>query len=282
MNTALLTPEAPMLVIGCGNMGRALVEGWRASGIDAEALLVVDRNNDKLHDLQSRLGVPGFLSLSELPTTFTPAVILLATKPAGLADAMTQLTGRNMSPPPLVLSVAAGKNLAFYESHLWPATPVVRIMPNTPVTVMEGVSACIGNARVTDKQKHLVHTLMEAVGMVAWIADESRMHQATALSGSGPAYIFYIIECLIEGAIAEGMDEDQARALAIQTVRGAAGMAAVTHNPISQLRKEVTSPGGTTQAALNVLMEAEDSAIKRLIRAALKAAAARSEELSKK
>lgn len=275
------TSESPLLVIGCGNMGRALVEGWRASGIGPEAVLVVDRNRDKLHDLQVRLGIAGFLSLKEIPTTFTPAAILFATKPSGLADAMKELTQRVMRPLPLVMSVAAGKSLAFYGEHLWPSTPVIRIMPNTPVSVREGVSACIGNQHVTTLHRTLLTNLMEAVGLVAWMEEESQMHLVTALSGSGPAYLFYFIECLITAAVKEGMDEQTATALAIQTIKGAALMATDIHTPISQLRKDVTSPNGTTEAALKVLMGAGHNALQSMIHQAMQAAAVRSEELSK-
>ncbi len=278
----LFSPDAPLILIGCGHMGQALVEGWRHAGVPADCLLVIDRNRDKLHALHTRLGISGFLSMNEWPASLLPAAIMLATKPAGLADLLAQLSARNLSRPPLILSVAAGKMLAFYEERLWPQTPVARVMPNTPATAREGMSICIGNDQVSETHRRLISTLMEAVGKVLWLDDEQQMHAATALAGSGPAYLFYLLECLIEAGMAEGLREEQARQLAVQTMKGAACLVEQSGEPISQLRNNVTSPGGTTAAALDVLMrDTAQTSLSALINEALGAAVQRSIALSR-
>jgi pyrroline-5-carboxylate reductase len=179
-----------------------------------------------------------------------------------------------------VISIAAGMPLASYEQGLWQHPAVVRVMPNTPATVREGMSVCIGNAFVSDTHRRQVSLLLEAIGQVIWLDDESQMHAATALSGSGPAYLFYLLECLIEAGIANGLREEQARLLAIQTMCGTAALAAQSSETISQLRDNVTSPGGTTAAALAVLMKQDVHSLKPLVKDALAAAVARSIALS--
>jgi pyrroline-5-carboxylate reductase len=219
-------------------------------------------------------------TLDALPSGITPSMIALATKPNHLSDVLTALNETFVAAAPLIFSVAAGKPLSFYASHLWDDASIIRVMPNTPAMIGEGMSVCIGNAHVSQNETDLIDQLMRTVGDVLWITDESQMDAVTALSGSGPAYLFYFLECLIEGAQKIGLNESQAIQLAKQTMLGAARLAKAETSPISQLRNNVTSPNGTTHAALQVLMGKASGDFKQIIAEALQAAQTRSIELA--
>ena len=185
----------------------------------------------------------------------------------------------NTSKDALILSIAAGQSLAALESFFAAGQPVVRSMPNTPAAIGKGVSAAITNRHVSDKQKAMASRLLEASGTVSWIADESLMDAITALSGSGPAYVFYLIEALAKAGETIGLDPQLSMSLARQTVIGSAALAEDSCDiPAEILRKNVTSPGGTTEAALKILMDGEFQA---LLNEALKAAKDRGIELGK-
>ncbi len=178
----------------------------------------------------------------------------------------------------MILSIAAGKTLAQLEAGLSARAAVVRAMPNTPAAIGQGISALVANSAVTPAQRALCEELLAAVGATAWLDDERDMDAVTAVSGSGPAYVFLLIECLERAGVEAGLTPELARRLALATVAGAGAYAAASAEPAAELRRRVTSPGGTTQAALEVL--GAERGLADLISRAVRAAATRSRELS--
>jgi pyrroline-5-carboxylate reductase len=263
-----------ILLIGYGNMGRALAEGWLARGREAHSIRVID----PAAAARSAAGDRGFAAapIYTPDPGFTPDVVLLAVKPGQLQDSLRGL--ETLAPCPVFLSVAAGKPIASLTKLLG-AAPVVRAMPNTPAAIGQGMTALCPNEVVTSAQRALCEELLGAVGATAWVEDEALMDAVTALSGSGPAYVFLLIESLIAAGESLGLSPELARQLAGQTVAGAGAYAVAAGVPAAELRRRVTSPGGTTAAALAVLM-APDGGLPSLIRAALERAATRSRELS--
>lgn len=252
-------------------MGGALARGFRASGLAAGAITIVEPGAEKCRDFAAE-GFSVATSLDALSASYQPDVTLLAIKPQGFDTLAPALSAFYQARPAhLFLSILAGTTLARLASALGADAPIVRVMPNTPALIGEGVSACIASASVSGEQRVSTTSLLSSVGSVVWLDDESQIDVATAISGSGPAYMFHVLECLIDAATARGLPEDVARGLAIATMRGSSGLALQSPAPLNALRKNVTSPGGTTEAALSVLMpalpalfaEAADAAIAR-------------------
>ncbi len=257
-----------LVLLGCGKMGGALLKGWLAGGLPAGAVHVIEPNpSDWLQATGATLNSP-------LPEA--PAVALVAVKPQMMGAALPSLValggGRT-----LVLSIAAGTPLSAFEAAFGPGTPVVRAMPNTPAAVGRGITAIIGNAQATPSHMALAESLLSAVGEVVRLDSEAQMNAVTAVSGSGPANVFHRIEALAAAGEAEGLSADLSRRLARATVAGAGALAQETGTDPAQLRRDVTSPNGTTQAGLEVLMAEMPDLIRRTVRAA----AARSEELGR-
>jgi pyrroline-5-carboxylate reductase len=265
----MLSSETPLLVIGGGNMAQAMIAGWLESTfLRPDELVVIDRHPEKTEAMRTRWPFTTVTSADEV-SDLAPAIIMLAVKPYAIAELLPLLKERYGLYRPLITSVAAGLSIASYEAGLWEDAAVCRIMPNTPSAVKEGMSVAAFNAHCGNAHRHWAQEACRAFGAYAAI-DESQMHLATAVSGSGPAYIFYLMEQMIACATARGMDETTARQLVTQTVRGAATFAQHSPLEISQLRTNVTSPGGTTQAGLEQLMvEAFDSLIEKTIDAAM-------------
>jgi pyrroline-5-carboxylate reductase len=256
-------------------MGQALVRGWLARGRDAASIQVVDTA------IAARAGAATLgLAASERVGTAGPGaapdVVVLAVKPNQLAAALAELAPRARES--VFLSIAAGKTLAQLEAGLGAGAAVVRAMPNTPAAIGQGITALVANSAVAPAQRLLCEQLLAAVGVTAWLADERDMDAVTAVSGSGPAYVFLLIECLERAAVEEGLAPELARRLALATVAGAGAYAAASTEPAVELRRRVTSPGGTTQAALDVL--GSEHGLADLIERAVHAAAKRSRELS--
>lgn len=204
--------------------------------------------------------------------------VILAVKPQVMAEICARIAPLTRNET-LFLSIAAGQSIATLEAHLGGARPVIRAMPNTPAAVGKGMSVCVANARVSEEQQALASQLLKTVGRVEWLKDESLMDAVTALSGSGPAYVFYLIEMLAESGRKLGLPEDMAMTLARQTVIGAAALGeSESATTAATLRQNVTSPGGTTEAALKILMNGQAQA---LFDDALRAARDRSRELGK-
>lgn len=260
-------------LLGCGRMGSALLDGWLARGLPLAAVHVIEPNpSDRLRALVRR----GLHLNDRLPDD--PSVVLIAVKPQMMGAALPQVASFGNRPGTLVLTVAAGTRIAAYEAALGAATPVVRAMPNTPAAVGRGITAIVGNAAVGPAQMDLAEALMSAVGAVVRLPGEHLMDAVTAVSGSGPAYVFHLIEALAAAGEAEGLPPDLAMRLARATVTGAGELAHRAPDSAAELRIAVTSPGGTTAAALAVLMDPE-TGFPALLRRAVAAAAARGREL---
>lgn len=266
-----------VLLVGCGNMGYAMLSGWLASGKLATSETLVVEPNEDLRNRAAKLGSTVAASNAELPADIAPELIVIAVKPQVIrevVDGYARFAGTST-----FVSIAAGTGVATFMDLLGPRAAVVRCMPNTPAAIGKGMMVVFSNANVSGKAKAFVNDLLSASGEVATIADEGLMDAVTAVSGSGPAYIFHFIECLTAAAETAGLPTDTAKLLAMQTVYGSAALAAESREDPAVLRKQVTSPNGTTAAALAVLMGGDR--LKNLLGEAVEAARARSEELGK-
>jgi pyrroline-5-carboxylate reductase len=266
----------PILFLGAGKMGGALLSGLLSRGVRARDLLIQDPSpppeTGKLIARHSLRTAQSFDTLER-----TPAVILAAVKPQVMDEVFRSAVGL-AGPDTLTLSIAAGRTIASFEKFLHSGAAVVRAMPNTPASIGHGMTVCCANAAATPAQKDIATALMSAVGEVAWIDDEKLMDAVTAISGSGPAYVFLVAECLADAGVAAGLAPDLAARLACATVAGSGALLVQSDLPAEQLRRNVTSPGGTTAAALEVLMS--DDAMKHLFERAVLAATRRGKELA--
>ncbi|WP_292286712.1 pyrroline-5-carboxylate reductase [Marivita sp.] len=259
-----------LVLLGCGKMGSAMLEGWLAGGVPPGSVWINDPNPSDWVQGQ------GINLNADLPAD--PAIVLVAVKPQIMRDALPSLA-RLGNGTTLFLSVAAGITIATFEKMLGTDTPVIRSIPNTPAAVKQGITAIIGNARVTEAQMQDAETLLSAIGQTVRLETEDQMDAVTGLSGSGPAYVFHMIECMAHAGEAQGLAPDLAMTLAKATVAGAGALAMQSDDTPSQLRVNVTSPNGTTQAGLDVLMN-EDTGLPRLMADTIDAAAKRSKDLA--
>jgi pyrroline-5-carboxylate reductase len=259
-----------MVLLGCGKMGSAMLAGWIAQGLPASSIWV--------HDPHPSDWVKGLGVHVNAPLPKNPALVLVAVKPQVMDEALPILLPLG-NQDTVFLSVAAGRPISSFEAALGAETPIIRAMPNTPAAVSRGITAIIGNAHASDAHLNMAETLLSAVGQVVRLEEESQMDAVTAVSGSGPAYVFHLIECLAQAGEAEGLPADLAMQLAKATVAGAGHLAELADESPSQLRVNVTSPAGTTAAALEVLMDAE-TGFPDLLERAVKAAADRSRALA--
>jgi pyrroline-5-carboxylate reductase len=262
-----------LLLVGAGKMGSAMLRGWLDLGFDACRLSVIEpQPSPDLFELAARTGLR--LTAPERP----PEVLVLAVKPQMLDAAAADLASL-VSGETLVVSILAGKTIANIVNRLPRARAVIRAMPNLPAAIGRGITGAAANPAVTSVQRQIADTLLSGVGQVEWLPDESLIDAVTAVSGSGPAYVFYLVECLAQAAIAAGLPPEMADRFARATVEGAAElMHHATETSPAQLRENVTSPGGTTAAALEVLM-AQDG-LASLMQKAVAAAKRRADELS--
>ena len=270
-----MSANGQILLIGFGNMGQALVRGWLGTGRVAGSIQIVDTVQSS-RAVAAQLGVAAHAEVASV--TEIADVVVLAVKPNQLA-AVLPACGAAAAANAVFLSIAAGKTIAQLSAGLPRNAAVVRAMPNTPAAIGKGMTALVANAAVTAAQRALCGQLLAAVGTVAWLDDERHMDAVTAISGSGPAYVFLLIECLERAAVDLGLDAALAKQLALATVAGAGEYAAAAGDTAAELRKRVTSPNGTTQAALDVLMG--QPGMKELLARATRAAARRSRELAK-
>ncbi len=264
-----------VILVGCGKMGQALLSGWLDQGLDPAGLAVIEPDAERRGALAGS-GVALAASVDELDRDFRPDVVLLAVKPQMLAETIAPY-GRYADA--VFLSIAAGKPLSFFTERLGRTAAVVRAMPNTPAAIRRGITVCVANSHVDAAHRTACRVLLEAVGEVAWIEDEGLMDAVTAVSGSGPAYVFLMAECLAAAGARAGLPADLAARLAGATIAGAGALLAQAGRPPDQLRRDVTSPGGTTQAALDVLMKDGDG-LAELMEKAVAAAARRGRELA--
>ena len=271
------TFDGPLLLVGAGKMGGALLEGLIARGLDPRRIRVQDPGPPP--EIVALLGRHGIASEPRVETVSEPpGVIIVAVKPQ-VMDAVFPPVARLAGPGTLVISIAAGRTLKSFEAHLAPGAAVVRAMPNTPAAIGRGITVCAPNAHVTAAQRQLCQDLMAAVGEVAWVEKEAAIDPVPAVSGSGPAYVFLLAEALEKAAVAAGLEPALAGRLARATVSGAGELLARSELDASVLRQNVTSPGGTTAAALAVLMA--EGGIEELMRKAVLAGEGRSRELAK-
>jgi pyrroline-5-carboxylate reductase len=261
-----------LLLVGCGRMGGAMLAGWRERGLSPS--FAVDPAPDATRNAGSDLTVVA--DLSAVPADFTPAAVVLAVKPQSAAEALPAY-GR-FAGSAVFLSIMAGRTIAGIQALLGGSAAVVRAMPNTPAAVRQGITVATPSPTVTSAQRELCGDLLRAIGLVEWVEREALLDPVTAVSGSGPAYVFLLAELMEQAAIEQGIAPDLARILARQTVAGSGALLAASQESAAELRKAVTSPGGTTQAALEVLM-APDAAPKAFSEA-IAAATRRSRELA--
>ncbi|HZV99696.1 MAG TPA: pyrroline-5-carboxylate reductase [Methylophilaceae bacterium] len=257
--------------IGGGNMARALIGGLRNNSFNMADITVLETDADKRVQLQADFGIQ---VTEQLPNASSADVIVLAVKPQQLRDLSIFLG--SLLQRQLVISIAAGIRSQDIARWLGGYQSIVRVMPNTPAQVLAGVSALYALPAVSAVQREQAQTILNAVGSTLWLDDESKMDAVTAISGSGPAYVFYFIEAMQQAALELGLPEEQARLLSLQTFAGASALASASSEAPAVLRAQVTSKGGTTERALLTLEAAE---VKSAIIKAAQAAAARSQEL---
>lgn len=260
-----------LVLLGCGKMGSALLEGWLNGGIAPNSVHVLDPAPSEW--LQSQ----GVHINEKLPGN--PAICLLAVKPQLMGEALPTMAALGNGTT-LFLSIAAGTSIAHFEEALGAQTPIIRSMPNTPAAIGKGITAIVGNEHTTAVHLDMADGLLAAVGKVVRLASEDQIDAVTGVSGSGPAYVFHLIETMAKAGEAQGLPADMAMKLAKATVAGAGALAEEAAEDPSQLRVNVTSPGGTTAAALKVLMD-EDRGFPKLLGDAVKAASDRGRELGK-
>lgn len=259
-----------LVLLGCGKMGSAMLAGWISDGLPATSVWVQDPHPS---DWLQNSGVNINQDLPKIP-----AVVLIAVKPQIMADALPVL--REMGNGKTVfLSVAAGIPIAYFESVLGDKTPIIRAMPNTPAAIGQGITAIFGNAQTSAAEMDLAEGLLNAIGQVVRLENEGQINAVTGVSGSGPAYVFHMIETMAAAGEALGLPAELAMQLAKSTVAGAGALAMQSTQTPTQLRINVTSPNGTTQAGLEVLMN-DDNGLPPLIKSTVWAAANRSEELA--
>ncbi len=260
-----------LVLLGCGKMGSAMLQGWLAQGLPTSSVWIIDPFPS---EWVSSLGVN---LNADLPDN--PAIVLVAVKPQMMAQALPSLQKLGNGDT-LFISVAAGTPLAFYEKTLGDDTPIIRAMPNTPAAISKGITPLIGNAKTSADHIVLGETLLQAIGQTVLLDSESQMDAVTAVSGSGPGYVFHFIETLAAAGVEQGLSPELAMKLAKATVSGAGQLAETADETPAQLRINVTSPQGTTAAALEVLMD-ETTGFPALLSRAVKAAADQSKRLSK-
>ncbi len=266
--------ERPLALIGAGKMGGAMLAGWIERGIDPAAIIVVDPN--PAEEMSSYCSSNGIRQAAALAAQDKPGIVMLAIKPQ-LMDKVLPALKSSVGQDTLVLSVAAGTTVATFRDAFGDA-PIVRVMPNTPAQVGRGMSVAFATEQVSAAQREAVDTLLSAIGAVAWIDTEDQMDAVTAVSGSGPAYVFYLAEALAAAGVKAGLPEALAKKIARQTVAGAGELMHQSELDAAVLRQNVTSPNGTTAAALAVLMA--DDGLQPLMDEAVEAAAKRSRELA--
>lgn len=268
-----LAEIGPVVLVGAGKMGLALARGWVAGGLPANQLVLVDpRPLEPTVAFASEHGV----RLVTTPLGILTHVMVLAVKPQVMKQVMADIQPA-VGPHTLVLSIAAGISLKTLANGLF-TERVIRAMPNTPAQIGKGITGAVG-LHITEEDREVANALLQAAGAVMWFDAENKLDAVTAVSGSGPAYVFYMVEALAVAAMRQGLEPGQAMQLARQTVIGAAGLMEADTQPVSVLRENVTSPKGTTAAALQVLMAPEG--LERLMDRAVLAARMRSEELGR-
>ena len=238
-----------LVLVGAGKMGSAMLDGWIARGLALKRIVVIEPQPGKAVNALARRG----LTLNPKRKAGAASAIVIAVKPQTAPDAVPPLAPY-VGKTTLVLSIMAGRTIGFLEKSLSADAAIVRAMPNTPAAIGRGISVACPNAKVSARQRKLASDLLAAIGKVEWVADEALIDAVTALSGSGPAYVFLLAEAMTKAGIAAGLPADLASRLARETVAGSGELLHRSDLDAATLRQNVTSPGGTTAAALEVLM----------------------------
>ena len=260
----------PILLVGMGRMGGAMLAGWQELGL-APSIAV-----DPALPASPGSNVTVVADGAAIPAGFKPAAVVFAVKPQSAAATLPPYA--RFAGEAVMLSIMAGQTIRGIGSLLGPTAAIVRAMPNTPAAIRQGVTVCVAGPEVSRAQRDLCNGLLAAVGAVAWVEDEGLIDPVTAVSGGGPAYVFLLVELLEKSAIEQGIPPDLARLLARRTVAGSGALLAASEEDAAALRVAVTSPKGTTERALAVLMDPQ--ACPALFSRAIAAATARSRELA--
>ena len=267
--------QAMIGFIGAGNMGRSLAGGLLKSGWDRQKLVLADPSPEQRQVVGNLLGLTVYANNNEVADRAD--VLVLATKPQQMRAVCKGLAPAVQRRKPLIVSIAAGIRINNIEDWLGGNLPIVRVMPNTPALVNSGASGLFANPRASDRQRELAESILRTVGVTIWLSSEDQLDAVTGVSGSGPAYFFLAMEALEQAAVEQGLDAATARLLAVETAFGAAKMALESGTDPAELRRNVTSPGGTTERAIT---EFQDGGFERLFKQAVAAATARSRELA--
>jgi pyrroline-5-carboxylate reductase len=262
-----------LLLVGAGKMGSAMLDGWIARGLAPKRIVVIEPQPGKSVKALTRRG----LKLNPKGKAAPATAIVIAVKPQTAPVAVPSLAA-HVDKSTLVLSIMAGRTIGFLQKTLPPGSAIVRAMPNTPAAIGRGISVAVANANVSARQRKLATDLLAAIGKVEWVGDEALIDAVTALSGSGPAYVFLLAEAMTKAGIAAGLPADLAARLARETVAGSGELLHRSEFDAATLRQNVTSPGGTTAAALAVLMG--PAGLDDLMTTAIAAATHRSRELA--
>ncbi|HEY1311916.1 MAG TPA: pyrroline-5-carboxylate reductase [Pseudolabrys sp.] len=241
--------SGPLLLAGAGKMGGAMLDGWIARGLAPKRIVVIEPQPGKTVKALARRG----LKLNPKGKAVEAAAIVIAVKPQTAPEAVPPL-GAYVGKNTLVVSIMAGRTIGFLEKALPPGSAIVRAMPNLPAAIGRGISVMVANAKTSTRQRKQAADLLAAIGKVAWTDDETQMDAVTALSGSGPAYVFLLVETMTKAGIAAGLPPELSAKLARETVSGSGELLHGSDLDAAILRQNVTSPGGTTAAALEVLM----------------------------
>jgi pyrroline-5-carboxylate reductase len=262
-----------LVLVGAGKMGSAMLDGWLARGLDPKKIIVIEPEPVKAVKALVRRG----LKLNPKDKVGVASAIVIAVKPQSAPEALPPLA-RYIDKATLVLSIMAGRTIGFLEKSLPGGTAIVRAMPNTPAAIGRGISVAVANTKISKRQRKQASDLLAAIGKVEWVPDEALMDAVTALSGSGPAYIFLLAECMARAGVTAGLPPELATRLARETVAGSAELLHRSDLDAATLRQNVTSPGGTTAAALEVLMG--PGGFDQLLTQAIAAATQRSRDLA--
>ena len=249
--------------IGGGNMASAIISGLLGHQFSGQNITVIEPDSEKRHDLTTKYGIK---TSDNVSATSDCDVIILAVKPQQLKSVCQSL---KVSAPQLIISIAAGIRATDIARWLNGYDAIVRVMPNTPAQIQSGVSALFAMENVTKEQRNFAEQIMSAVGKALWVDDEAEMDAVTAISGSGPAYVFYMIEALEEAGVKLGLSPENARILALETFNGASKLACQSESDVKTLRAQVTSKGGTTEQGILIM---ESANIKEILYQTAKAA----------
>jgi pyrroline-5-carboxylate reductase len=268
-----------ILIVGCGKMGTALVKGWLGNGLNILNIKIIEVNDhQKIKEEINNFDISIYQDITELSDDYIPDIIVFAIKPQ-IASNIVPLYSKFIQSGPLILSIMGGVSTILLKKYLGNDASVVRAMPNTPASIGKGISIIYSDNDIKGYQKEICQELLNAVGVSEWISIEEEMDAVTAISGSGPAYVFFLCEAMTNAGIELGLSRSLSEKLSRATISGSGALLSETINSANKLRTDVTSPGGTTEAAIEELKK--NNLFKKLVLSAIKKAHDRSKELGK-